>query len=219
MTENVPQDTSNESIKAAVSESVEEGIEIRERVRDLTLRAIASRQFDPDAVKEVVRAATEGISLGAERRRADVRGALADAIKGLDEAMMKSAEAGRLALEELISHHRDFTESELKQALANLKKMEEDLMAALHQVAHSATPVVKTQFDDLLTHMRRAGTDTGMKVASTMSEFTHRMATTYVDSQLAGLEAARELSTRWTQVASGFLAGLAEALRQDDRRS
>jgi uncharacterized protein DUF6781 len=219
MAENVPQDVSNESIRAAASEWVEDGIEIRDRVRDLTLRAISSRQFDPQAVREVVRAATEGIAVGAAKRGANVRAALADAVQGLDEALMKSAEAGRLALQELISRNRDFSENEIKQALGNLKKMEEDFLATVHQVAQAAKPVVRTQLDDLLTHMRRAGTDTGMKVASTMNEFAHRMANAYVDTHIAGLEATRELSSRWSQMASGLLAGLSEALRKDDKQS
>jgi uncharacterized protein DUF6781 len=219
MAENVPQDVSNESIKAAASEWVEGGIEIRDRVRDLTLRAITSRQFDPDAVKEVVRAATEGITLGAEKRGADLRVALADAVHGLDEALMKAAEAGRLALEELVSRNRDFSQNELKQALGYMRTMEEDFLATLRQVAQSAKPVVKTQLDEVLTHMRRGGTDTGMKVASTMNEFAHRMASAYIDTHIAGLEATRELSARWSQMASGFLAGLSEALRKDDKHS
>ena len=218
MADNPAREVSNEDLRAAVSESVEEGLDIRDRVRDLTLQAIRSRRLDPEEVRQIMSAATEGISLGAEKRGADMRAALADAVKGLDEAFMKSAEAGRLALEELTSHTRDFSENELKQALANMKKMEEDFLATLHQVASTARPVVRTQMDGLLNHMRRSGTDTGMKVASTMSEFAHRMAQAHIDSRVAGLEAAQELSERWAQMTSGFLAGLAEALRRDDTR-
>lgn len=218
MADNPNAEMSNESLRAAISESVEEGMDIRERVRDLTLQAIRSRRLDPDEVRQIMRAATEGVTVGLEGRGADVRSALADAVKGLDEAFMKSAEAGRLALEELTARTRDFSETELKQALANMKKMEEDFMATLQQVAQSARPVVRTQMDDLLNHMRRSGTDTGMKVASTISEFAHRMAQAHIDSRIAGLEAARELSARWVEMTSGFLAGLAEALRRDDTK-
>jgi hypothetical protein len=218
MAENPTQEVSNESLRAAVSESVEEGIDIRERVRDLTLQAMRSRRLDPEELRQIMHAAFEGVSLGAERRGADVRAALADAVKGLDEAFMKSAEAGRLALEELTSRTRDFSENELKQALANMKRMEEDFMATLHQVAQTARPLVRTQMNDLFEHMRRTGTDTGMKMASTLSEFAHRMAQAHIDSRIAGLEAARELSARWAQMTSGFLAGLAEALRRDDTK-
>lgn len=219
MAEEASHEISNEAIKSAASEAVGQGIDIREQVRDLTLRALSSRKLYPDEVRQVVRAATEGIAVGAANRDRDVRVAVADAVKGLDEAIMKAAEAGRLALEELTSRSRDFSQHELKQALADMKRIEEDFLATVAQVAESAKPVVKSQLNDVLSHMRRSGTDTGVKVASTMNEFTQRMTKAYIDTHVAGLEAAKEFSTRWAQVTSGFLAGLSEALRQDDKRS
>ncbi len=95
-----------------------------------------------------------------------------------------------------------------------MKKLEEDFLATLTQVTEAASAKVKPELKELLAHARRTGTDTGAKVAATMSEFTHRMAASYVDSKFASLEAARELSARFTLAASGFLAGLAEALRE-----
>jgi len=219
MAEEPSHEISDEAIKSSASETVDRGLDVREQVRDLTLRALTNRGLYPEEVRQVIRAATEGIALGAGKRGGDARAAVADALKGLDEAIMKAAEAGRLALEELTSRSRDFSETELKQALANMKRIEEDFLSTVAQVGESAKPVVKGQFRDVLSHMRRSGTDTGVKVASTMNEFTQRMARTYIDTQIAGLEAAKEMSTRWAEVTSGFLAGLSEALRQDDKRS
>lgn len=218
MAETTPKDFSNESIKSAVAESMRQGADIREKVRDLTLQALKARHLDPREIRQVVHAMTEGISIGAEKRAADMRNAMADALHGLDDALTKSAEAGRLALEQLTTRTKDFSENELKQALANLKKMEEDFLTTVGQVADAAKPVVKEELKDLVGHARRAGTDTGKIVAQTAREFAHRMGSTYVDTQIAGLHAARELSARFTQVASGFLAGLADALRKDETK-
>src|SRR5512134_3445115 len=74
MADNSTPEVSNEDLRAAVSESVEEGIEIRERVRDLTLQAIRSRRLDPEEVRQIMQAATEGVTLGLEGRGADMRG-------------------------------------------------------------------------------------------------------------------------------------------------
>jgi len=219
MADETSHEITDEAIRSATSETVGQGMDIREQVRDLTLRALTSRRLYPDEVRRIIRATTEGIALGAANRGGDARSAVADAVKGLDEAVMKAAEAGRLALEELTSRSRDFSEKELKQALADMKRIEEDFLSTVAQVAESAKPVVKGQFQDVLTHMRRSGTDTGVKVASTMNEFAQRMARAYIDTHVAGLEAAKEMSTRWAEVTSGFLAGLSEALRQDDKRS
>lgn len=210
-------DLTSASIKSAASESVLQDAEIRARVRDLTLQALKSRHLDPVEIKEVVRAMSEGISLGAESRASDMRKTLAEALAGLDEALMKSAEASHLALKELTSKGKEFSDNELKQALNNLKKLEEDFLNTVGQVADAGGGMVKQELRELLSHARRAGTDTGRQVAATMNEFAHRMTTSTVDSTISGLDAARVLSARFAMVASGILAGLAEALR--DRSS
>lgn len=218
MAETTPQDFSNESIKSTVAESVQQGTNIREKVRDLTLQALKARHLDPQEIRQVVHAMTEGISIGAEKRTTDMRNAMADALHGLDDALTKSAEAVRLALDQLTSKTKDFSDNELKQALVNLKKMEEDFLATVSQVADAAKPLVKQELNDLVGHAQRAGTDTGKMVAQIVREFTHRLGSSYVDTQMASLHAARELSVRFTQVASGFLAGLADALRKDETK-
>jgi len=68
-----PQEPSSESITQRASESVKAGVGIRERVHDLTLEALRTRRFDSKSVREVVQAVTEGVALGAESSRAEVR--------------------------------------------------------------------------------------------------------------------------------------------------
>ena len=94
---------STEQIKSAASESLQRGGDISDRVRDLTLRVLTDRRFEPGQVREVVRAITEGISLGAAKRSGELRQALSQALSGLDDALMISAEASHLALQELAS--------------------------------------------------------------------------------------------------------------------
>jgi len=69
-----------------------------------------------------------------------------------------------------------------------------------------------------MAHAQRAGTDTGAVIASTMREFSSRMATTVADTTSATLEAALQFGERFAQAASGFLAGMSEALRPDEKK-
>ena len=48
-----PQGPSSENITQRASESVKEGVGIRERVHDLTLEALRNRRFDSRSVREV----------------------------------------------------------------------------------------------------------------------------------------------------------------------
>lgn len=205
---------SGEQLRQAASESVA-GSDISERVRDLTLKALEERHFDFSAFREVMRSVSEGISIGAEQRGHEARRALAEAFKGMDQAMTKAAQASSLALKELADRGRQFSDKELKQALEQMKTMEADFLDSVRQVASNTGGSVKTGWEELVQHAQRAGTDTGAVVAQTMSEFSQRMAATMTETTFASMEAARQMGERFAQIASGFLSAMAMAVRPD----
>ncbi|HSF47255.1 MAG TPA: DUF6781 family protein [Burkholderiales bacterium] len=207
-----PQLLSHEELLKAASHSIEQGTDIRSRVRDLTLRALRDRRLEPEAIREVLRSVTEGVRRGAERRPHGVRQALSDALIGLDDAMTKAAEAAGLALRELTARGKDLSDHELKQAMENIRKMEDDFLATVRLTAEGAGGKVKQELLDLVSHARRSGTDTGVQVAETLNEFAGRMTTISLESAKVGFEAARDFSARFALLASGILAGLADAL-------
>jgi hypothetical protein len=214
MAEPDPQDLSNAGVKEASSKSVEEGRNIYEQVHDLTLAALSSRRFDRQGIRDVVRAVSEGATLGAETSRADMRQAVSQAFRGLDEALRKSAEAGEGALKQLVATGRDFSDRELKQALASMKSLENDFLSVVGQVTDSASARVAPELRRVLDEARQRGTETGKQVASTMTEFAQRFSSASLDVTLAGLEAATDFGGRFAQAASGILAGIADALAE-----
>jgi len=177
-----------EDISQAGRESVRKGEHIRERVRD------------------VVRAITEGVTRGAEGSRVGVRQALADGFRGMDQALTTSVQAGHEALRQLLVTGRGVSDHELKQALAGLRRIEEDFVAALEEAARSAGERVAPELRSLLRQTAHAGTETGRRSAKLMAEFT-----------LGGLELAGEFGARFAQIAGGMLAGMADALDKRDR--
>jgi ABC-type transporter Mla subunit MlaD len=218
MNENLPNPTTAASIKAAASEAVQQGGDIRSRVRDLTLQALKTRSVQLDEIKQVVGAVTEGISLGLDKRGTEVKTALSEALAGLDEALTKSAEATQLALRQLASQGRDFSENELRDALEYLKHLQEEFLFTVNHIADTASDRMKIEWAGLLEHARRAGTDTGAKVADTLAEFGKRAQATASDGAVTGGRAARELSVRLAQAASGIFAGLADALKEEPKQ-
>ncbi len=214
MVQDDPQELSGERLKESASESVRKGDDIRARVHDLTLLALRSRRFDRREIREVVRAITEGVTLGAEHSRTGLRQSLSEAFRGLDEALRKSSEAGQNALRQLLATGRGFSDQELKQALVNMKKIEDDFLSTVGQVAEAANERVRPELREILEGARRTGTETGKQVAGMMTEFAKRFSVASIDVALSGLEAASEFGARFTQVASGFLAGVADALME-----
>lgn len=209
-----PQEMSGERLRESASESVQKGDNIRARVHDLTLLALRSRRFDRREIREVVRAVSEGITLGADQSRADMRQSLSEAFRGLDEALRKSSEAGQSALRQLVAAGRGFSDQELKQALANIRKLEDDFLSTVGQVAEAANERVRPELREILDGARRTGTETGKQVAGIMTEFAQRFSAASFDVTLSGLEAASEFGARFAQAASGVLAGIADALRE-----
>ena len=196
----------SEQIRDAASESVRQGEDIRQRVHDLTLEALKSRRFDREAIRDVVRAVTEGITRGAEGSRVGVRHTLAEGFRGMDQALTASVQAGHDALRQMVAAGRGISENEVKQAAAGLRKIEEDFVATVEEVARSANERVRPELTELLRQAAHAGTETGRRSARLMAEFT-----------LGSLELAGEFGARFAQLAGGVLAGMADALDKRDR--
>jgi hypothetical protein len=203
---------SDDSVRQAASDSVRQGEGVRERVRDLVLRALTSRRFDRDAIRETVRVVTEGVSLGAEGSRAGTRQSVAEAFRGMDQALAKSVQAGQDAIRRVIDTGRGVSERELQQAFAGLQKIEEDFVATVGQVAESASERVRPELRDAIGQATRAGTETGRQITAGMTELTRSLAGASLKFTLAGIEVAGEFGARFAQIAGGVLSGMADAL-------
>ncbi len=203
---------SDEDIRKAASDSVRQGEGVRERVRELMLNTLTSRRFDREAIRETVRVVTEGVSLGAEGSRAGARQSVAEALRGMDQALAKSVQAGQEAVHQLLETGRGISDRELQQALAGLQKLEEDFVATVGQVAESASERVRPEFREAASQVTRGGTETGRQIAAAMTELTRNLAGTSVKAALAGIEIAGEFGVRFAQIASGVLAGMADAV-------
>jgi hypothetical protein len=175
----------SDSIRKAASEAMKSGEEVSRRMRDLTLDALKNRRFDREGIREVV------------------RHAMGQAFRGIDEALTKSVQAGEAALRQLVATGRGITDNEVKQALAGLKKIEEDFVATVSQVAESANERARPELRELVKRATHAGTETGRQTAHLMAEFT-----------FSGIELAGQFSVRFAQLASGVLAGMADALEK-----
>jgi hypothetical protein len=148
---------------------------------------------------------------------ADVRQTIADAVKGLDTALLGSASAAHIALERLASRGKDFTDNDLKDALVSLAQLHEDCAAATSRLADATSGDLRRKLVELATHAQSVGVDASAQVASVMSEFASRLGSVSQDTAAAGLETARAYSVRMAMLASGFLAGVADAIRDQSQ--
>ena len=194
---------SSDSIRQAASDAMKSGADVSRRVRDLTLEALKNRRFDREGIRETVRSVTEGMANAAPASGGTLRQTMGQAFRGMDEALTRSVQAGEEALRQLVATGRSLNDNEVKQALAGLKKIEEDFVATVSQVAASANERAAPELRALVERATRAGTETGRQTAKLMAEFA-----------FTGMELAGQFSVRFAQMASGVLAGMADALEK-----
>jgi ABC-type transporter Mla subunit MlaD len=192
-----------ENLRQAAGEAMKAGEDVTRRFRDIALSALSNRRFDREGIRDVVRALTEGMAAAAPSGTGSMRKAMGQAFRGMDEALTRSVEAGEEALRKLAATGRSISENEVQEALAGLKKIEEDFLSTVNQVAESANERARPELRELASRAARAGTQTGRQAASLMADVT-----------FSGIELAGHFSARFAQMASGVLAGMADALEK-----
>jgi hypothetical protein len=189
--------------------SKDEDQEIRQRVRELTSQVLQQGRVDTEAVRDVVRAVTGQRTGNIAATGAEARESFAAAVRELDEALLKSAHLTHAALKQLASRGKDFTDNDLKDALVSLRRLEEDYVAAASRIADAMSGNLRREMTELARHAQDVGAETSARVAGMMGEFASRMG----ESAASGLETVRGTSIRMALLASGVLAGVADALR------
>ena len=199
----MPEPTTSEAASPVTTEDQV----IRERVKGLTTKALQEGRIDPEAVRDIARAVIGGTAGNMAISGAETRELFADAVRKLDDALMKSASAAHDALEQLATRGKDFTDNDLKEALVSLRKLEQDYAAAARSIAEAMTGNLRREMMELAVHAQNLGVEASARVATMMEEFAGGMGAT------PGLATMRGASVRMALLASGVLAGVADALR------
>jgi hypothetical protein len=194
------------STQEAPPSTTDEDRAIRQRVRELTTQVLQQGRVDTEAVRDVVRAVTGQPAAGV----GETRELFADAVRALDDALVQSAAAAHDALQRLAARGKDFTDNDLKDALVSLRKLETDYAAAASRVAEAMSGNLRREMTELAALAQNVGGEASARVASVMGEFASRMS----EGASSGLESMRGASVRMALLASGVLAGVADALRE-----
>ena len=187
--------------------SVTEEQAIRQRVKGLTSQVLQQGRVDPEAVRDVVRAVIGRTPSDAAASGAGARELFTDAVRRLDEALVVSAGATHAALQQLASRGKDFTDNDLKEALASLRRLEEDYVAAANRIAEAMSGNLRREMTELAVHAQNVGVEASARVATIVGELASGM------DAASGLATMRGASVRMALLASGVLAGVADALR------
>jgi ElaB/YqjD/DUF883 family membrane-anchored ribosome-binding protein len=199
-------------LKSLATQSIKQGSNVRTAVRNLTLKALQQRELTLDQIGKVLRSVTEGVTLGVAKREIKVEKALSDTVAGMDDALLKAVQASNVALHKLTGEGYDYEDSNLKQALDGLEKLEDEFLQSIVQAADSASEKMKAPWDRVLERTRRSGTATGTQVASTVRDYAKQAQTAMRTQRETGFKTAHLLTQNFAILASGVLIGMSEGL-------
>ncbi len=195
--------------------SAKQGEALRKAVGDATLKALQSRELTLDNISKVVKSVAGAASLGASRNAAspvDVESMLAKALAGIDGALLQAVEANRKALEQFVGNGMTLSEKPLKQALANVEKMEDTFFAAITKASQSAGPM-QAPWEQALSAMKMKGSETGLQATQTVESVVAQTQTMLRDSRASGMRAAQAMLDSYAAMVSGVLIGMSEGMR------
>jgi hypothetical protein len=195
--------------------SAKQGTALREAVSAATLRALQGRELTLDNIKKVVKNVAGAASTGMASNPAspvDVEGMLAKALAGIDSALLQAVEANRKALEQFVSGGASLTEKPLKEALANLEKMEDVFFGAVTKASQS-TGTLQGPWQGALDAFRSKGSATGTQAGKTVEALLGQAQTMLRDNRASGMRAAQTMLDSYAALARGILIGMSEGLQ------
>lgn len=203
---------SDEMLKTMVAEAVKQQTQIRSAVRDIMLKALQARELGLGQINSVIREVTKGVNAGLGDK-GDVEKVLADAVAGMDDALLKVVEANQVALTKLTEGGASFEESSVKTALGELEKLEDRFRDGIKQGAQEAGARLKQQWASVLEKIPQGGTDTGERVVQTLAEHAQQAQDALMQSREVGLKVAHTFAQNYATLVSGVLMGLSEAMQ------
>ena len=207
-------------LEAEVRNAVEQGHDVQEMVRQLTLRKISARSLDIESLRQIASAVLRGARAGAQKelqrsaaQTSITRVHLKQAVAGLDVALAQFAEAFKLALEEAAGRAQAFSREDIARARSDLESLEAMFQETLKSSASGAKDVAGETLYDLAAHAHIYGSAVGAQLKETLAVITHQLDAAGRTQVGAGLHLAQATSDLLRQIAAGVLTGLADHVK------
>lgn len=207
-------------LEADVRAAVEQGQDVQEKVRQLTLRIISARSLDIKSVRQTADAVLRGAKAGVQQQlqhssaQAGIaREHLKQAVSGLEVALAQFAEAAKLTVEEAAGKARKYSGEDLKRARSDLENLEKMFVETLQSSAAAARDAAGDILHDLAAHTRTQGSAIGTQLKETLSVFAHHIGAAGRAQVDSGLHLARNTADQMRRIAAGMLTGLADHVR------
>lgn len=207
-------------LEAEVRRAVEQGLDLQQRVRELTLQQMASGKIDLSAMRELSQAVLNGALAGAQpllqpalAQTGQAREQLQQVVAGLDAALAQLAQTASLTLQEAAGKAQAFADSDLKRARADFEQLEQMFLETLQSTAARSRDAACMIMSELATHSRLKGSAVGAELQRSWIRTAQQLGEAGRAQLDAGIKLAQASSDLMRQIAAGVLGGLAEQIK------
>lgn len=207
-------------LEADVKRAVEQGLNLQDQVRQLTLAQIGSGKFDLAALRELSQAVLNGALAGAQpllqpalAQTGQAKEQLQQVVAGLDAALAQLAQSASLALQEAAGKAQAFSATDLKHARADFEQLEQMFLETLQSTASRTRDAAGVILSELLAHSRLHGSAVGAQLQQGWLTTAQQLGEVGKAQLDAGLKLAQASTDLLRQIAAGVLGGLAEQVK------
>lgn len=211
-------------LAAEVRQAIEQGGDVEDAVRNLTLKAMHSNGLDIESLKQIATAVMDGIQAGAQQKITHAEGQsqaarsqITQAVSGLDDAFAQLAGASKLALEEAAGKAKKFSDSDLAKAREDLEDLENVLLDTLKHTASATQGLIAETLQDLLTHAQHNGTAVGRQIKDTLAILAHQVASTGRAQLEAGIKLTQMTTDLLYKISAGVLSSMTSQSDRDKK--
>ncbi len=202
-------------LEREIHDALVNGVNIRETVHNLTLRAINADRLDIDSIRRIVTAVTNGVHEGAQKQLITAsnqtqaaRSQISEAVSGLDSALARVAEATKLAVQEAAGRAQKFSDKELGRTHSDIEGLENIFLDTLQNTASGAKGVLSDILQDIATHAKNNGTIVGAQLKETLTVLTQQAASVSHAQLEAGVQLAQSTADFIQKTTTGVLSGI-----------
>lgn len=195
-------------IEQEIKDTLEEGVDIYRKVRSITLKALTEHELDLDNIQRVIEAVFKGMSESIGDQYEPAKEAFQESVAALDDALEKTAQASKLAVEEAASRINEFSKHDLHQAMEDIKSLEDMFLDTMEKFSYIGSDTFIAVASDFINHAHQNGTAVGQQVRialDALNKFRRR-------GQETLLSEAAATTSILSKIGSGILAGIAESL-------
>jgi len=197
---------------------VEDGAQVRDRVRDLLVDLTRSGRGGIKDAVEQAHQILDGAAQGARRVAAERRGeVLGQVVDGLSDGLARAAQATRLAIEEARGRGQQFAQEDLNRAASDLRSLEEMFVRMVGDVASGAGKGLWEQVGDASTHATRAARSMRPPIEEALKAAASHPVKLTGEAASAGVAVGRQAVGSLFQAMSGLLAGAGQIVSGQDK--